>query len=75
LQRRASSVETAAKAGDRVHDRDAIGAFDKILHERAADLNLVERKTAETASTICWLLAPLNTLNPGGIHAAGFKTM
>jgi hypothetical protein len=55
LQRRASSVETAAKAGDRVHDRDAIGALDKILHERAADLNLVERKTAEIASTICWL--------------------
>ena len=44
---RGGDVGTAAKAGDRAHDRDAIGALDKVLHERAVDLDLVERKTAE----------------------------
>jgi hypothetical protein len=37
-------LSATAKAGDRAHDRDAIGALDKFLHERAVDLDLVERK-------------------------------
>src|SRR5260370_516370 len=42
-------VESAAKAGDRPHDRNDIGALRKILHKRAIDLDLVERKTSEIA--------------------------
>jgi len=47
---RGGDVGTAAKAGDRAHDRDAIGALDKVLHERAVDIDLVGRNAVETAS-------------------------
>src|SRR4030088_1666119 len=42
-------VEAAAKAGDRSHNRHAIGALREILYERAIDLDLVERKATEIA--------------------------
>src|SRR5216684_8232038 len=35
---RRGDVETAAKAGDRPHDRDAIGALRQVLDEGAIDL-------------------------------------
>src|ERR1700737_574243 len=47
--RRGRDVEAAAKAGDRPHDRNAIGTIRQILHERAIDLDLVERKAPEIA--------------------------
>src|SRR5215213_1918248 len=53
-------LSATAKAGDRAHDRDAIGALDKFLHERAVDLDLVERKNCGDsfddlwAATITW---------------------
>src|SRR3984957_6664256 len=46
---RGGDVEAAAETGNRPHDRQAIGTVGDILHERAVDLDLVERKTAEIA--------------------------
>ena len=46
---RRGDVEAAAEAGDRAHDRHAVGALRQILDERAVDLDLVERKAAEIA--------------------------
>jgi hypothetical protein len=42
-------VQTAAKARNRPYDRHAIGALRQILHKRAIDLDLVERKASEIA--------------------------
>src|ERR1700731_1747398 len=42
-------VETPAKPGDRPYDSNPIGSLRKILHKRAVDLDLVERKASEIA--------------------------
>src|ERR1700756_306168 len=46
---RRRDVETAAKAGNRPHDRDTIGPHGNVLDEGAVDLDLVEWKASQIA--------------------------